>query len=128
MRSYGGSICSQVATASPPESTPTCGISPSWPAGDRVCIEPTAPTAVLARACTRVLVPSERCHTTTALPPESTPTWGSNAPWPASDRVWVALTAPAAVRARACTRLLAPSERSHTTTASPEEDCTATWG
>src|SRR5205809_752695 len=128
MRLYGPSSCSQVATASPSESTPTWGLLALSPAADRVWVVPTVPPAVRGRACTRLLAPSKRSHTTTALPDPSTPTFGPPAGAPGSDRVWVALTAPPALRARAWIRELRPSERCHTTRASPEEESTATWG
>src|SRR5438046_1018066 len=98
-----------------------------WPGSDRVWTALTAPPAVRARACTRAWAPAERGHTTTALPAEPTPTWGTVAFWPGSGRVWIALHAPPGVRARACTRSLAPSKRVHTTTASPAGP-TPTWG
>src|SRR2546423_775283 len=128
MREYGASAWVQLAAASPPEFTPTCvSLNASWPEADRFWVAPRVPPASRVRACTRPLKPSKRCHATTALFEESTPTWGRTASWPGSDRVWIALTVPPEVRARACTRRLLPSERRHTTTALPEES-TPTWG
>ena len=77
------------------------------------------PAAERARVCTRLSIPSKRCHRNTALPPASTATRGSNAFFPGSERVWVELSVPAAERARVWIRCTVPSEPIQAKTALP---------
>ena len=77
--------------------------------------------------CTRVFVPSDRCHTAVTSPSASTAICWPDAGWPAALSMTGVAHAPPAGRVAACTRLWEPSVRCHTAVASPPGS-TATCG
>jgi hypothetical protein len=87
MRERWPSLRAHTATAFPARSTATCGEKALFPASEMVRGVPNAPPGAATAACTRLLEPSERCHTTAAWPSLPIATAGSLASWPATERV-----------------------------------------
>ena len=78
--------------------------------GERLNTVPSAPAALRARPCAAKVEPLLRNHVNVALPPESTATRGSKAPWPAADNVWIEPSEPSGARRRVCTSPFGPVE------------------
>src|SRR6266702_2315444 len=126
MRSLDPSQRSQTKTALPFASTATCGYSADWYGAERVSVELRVPAAERDRVWIRRNVPSELCQTNTALPLESTATWGKEAFRPEGESDWIGLRMPATERERVWIRgqgpppqLVVPSRRCHTKTLLP---------